>query len=462
MPLADDLAAYAADLSYGDLSDETVSAAKKRLIDAIACTFPAMDAEPVQQVLHVAGRKQGERNAPVIGASEEYAVEYAALANGTLIRYLDWNDTYLAKEPAHPSDNLGAILPVAFAYDRSGQDILTAMTLAYELQCRLCDAASLRANGFDHVNYGLISATLAAGWLMDLSEEELVEAVNTAVNSHVVLRQDRAGELTPWKGIAFANVARNAVLSCQLAAEGLPGPAPIFEGRFGVFNQLTGEFSLDTGAWGGNEGVFKVERSYIKYYPVEYHAQAAVECALTLREKHGLEPGDIKRVENETYEAAVSIIGAEAEKWRPKTRETADHSMPYCIARAFIDGEMTLEQFAPEKIRDDTVRAVMDRIEVEENENFTKRYGARFPHRMVVHTRTGERHTCTIEHPKGHPENPLTRDELDAKFRRNADGVVPEERTAALLDKLHNLEQQNTLNDLADMFRMSQRPPGSE
>lgn len=446
MALADDLAAYAHDLSYGDLDEETIEAAKRRILDAVACAYAAMDEEPVQAVTRFASRKQGDRTATILGTDTTCAVEDAALATGALIRYLDWNDTYLAKEPSHPSDNLGAILPVAEAYDRSGKDMILATVLAYELQCRLCDAASLRANGFDHVNYGLVSATLATGTLMDLSKEQLVQAVNIAVNGHVALRQARAGELSAWKGFAFANVARNAIVSCQLAAEGVNGPAPIFEGQFGFFNQVSGEFSLDTQAFGGNDGTFKINETYIKYYPVEYHAQAAVHLALQVKEEHGIDWQDIERIENETYEAAVSIIGEEDEKWRPETRETADHSMPYCIARAFMDGAMTLNQFSPDKVTDRDVYAFMERISIEENSEFTARYGDAFPHRMRVVTEN-KTYEEELRYPKGHPENPLTLNELQEKFETAADGTAAD-RQEEIVRQIQALEDQSSITGL--------------
>ncbi len=415
MVLAADLAAYADGLSYEDLDEDTVATATDRILDAVACGYAALGEEPVEQVIRFAARKRGEHNALVPWMGEQCSVEDAALATGTLIRYLDWIDTYLSKEPAHPSDNLGAILPVAAAYDCSGEEVITATALAYELQCRLCDAASLRANGFDHVNYGLVSATLASGTLMDLSEAELVEAVRIAVNGHVALRQARAGELSPWKGIAFANVARNAVVACQLAANGLQGPAPIFEGTFGFFEQVSGRFDLDVDTFGGNGGAFRINETYIKYYPVEYHAQAAVHLALQLKAEHNIDWKAIEQIENETYEAAVSIIGEEAEKWRPRTRETADHSMPYCIARAFMDGEMTLRQFAVDKVRDQDAYDLMEDIDITETANYTEQYGDAFPHRMRVVTDNGT-YQAELEYPKGHPENPLSRDELRQKL----------------------------------------------
>lgn len=445
--LAEQLASYAHKLDYTDLDADTVQTIKERVIDSLACAYAGMDHEPVQNVLGYTTTKTGEPTASLLCDGWMANVEYAALANGTLIRYLDWNDTYLAAEPAHPSDNLGAILSVADAYDNTGQEVIRATALGYEIQCRLCDAAALRTNGFDHVNYGLVSVPLAVGTLMGLSVEEMTHAVNIALNSHVALRQARSGELSAWKGIAFANVARNGVVAAELASNGIEGPAPVFEGTFGFFEQVSGEFSLDPASFGGNDGMFEINQTHVKFYPVEYHAQAAVNCALALRDDHDIDWQDIERIENETYEAAVSIIAGEDEKWRPETRETADHSMPYCIARAFIDGELTIEQFSDEKIRDTDVRQLMDMIEITEREDFTEEYGDSFPHHMIVHTEN-DVYEYSIEYPKGHAENPLTEEEREAKFTTATDEYLSHSQIGDLLAWIRHLDEQDEISPL--------------
>jgi len=446
--LAEQLAEYADELSYDDLDDETVETTKARLIDSVACAYAGRDEPPVESLLRYATRKNGERDASVLVDGATTTVEHSAFANGALIRYLDWNDTYLSKEPAHPSDNFGAVLAAADAYEASGRDLLVAAVLAYEAQCRLCDAASLRKNGWDHVNYGLVSATLAVGKLAGLTQDEIVEALGLAINPHAAMRQARAGELSEWKGFAFANVDRNAVVAVELAGEGVEGPAPIFEGKFGFFNQLTGGFELDVDAFGGRGGEFKINETYIKYYPVEYHAQAAVNIVMDLIDE--VDADEIDRIENETYEAAVSIISEEEEKWDPETRETADHSMPYCIARAFLDGEMTLEQFSEEKILGDDVRALMDRIEIVENTDYTEAYGDAFPHRMVVEA-GGETYERELEYPKGHPGNPLSDDELEDKLRTGVGDRLDDDEIAEALDWMRNVEEKDDASGLFEL-----------
>src|SRR5207249_11536596 len=195
-----------------------------------------------------------------------------------LIRYLDYNDTYLSLEPAHPSDNLAPVLAVGEWAGKGGKDLIVAAALAYEIQCRLCDAASLRKHGIDHVTYGALSSCAAACKLMGLDAVRTTHALGIAGVCNVALRQTRSGELSMWKGCAFANAARNGVFAALLAAEGLTGPAPIFEGELGIMKLLTGPFTVPV--LGGRGTPFMISQTYIKFWPAEYHSQSAIEAAL--------------------------------------------------------------------------------------------------------------------------------------------------------------------------------------
>src|SRR3954466_4267575 len=241
--LAERFARDATKLRFDDLPAAVVHEAKRRVIDSFATAVGAMDAEAYAVAKRCALRVQSDRPATLFGGGTS-SVEWATFVNGLLIRYLDYNDTYLSLEPAHPSDNLAPVLAVGESVGAEGKQIITAAVLGYEIQCRLCDAASLRMQGVDHVTYGAISSALAAGKLMELNATQLRHAVGIAGVCNVALRQTRSGELSMWKGCAFANAARNGVFAALLAAEGLTGPAPIFEGDLGFMKLLTGPFTL--------------------------------------------------------------------------------------------------------------------------------------------------------------------------------------------------------------------------
>ena len=316
------------------------------------------------------------------------------------------------------------------------------MVLAYEVQCRLCDAAGIRHRGWDHVCYGLVSSALAAGKLMGLSRSELAQAVNIALNSHIAMRQVRAGELSEWKGFSFANAARNAVFSAILAREGITGPSPVFEGEMGFFNQVSGPFELDIegfgggmrggggrtvrrkGAAGASEDGFKLSETFIKFYPAEYHAQSAIWAALELRQELGGKKRQVwESIESilvETHEAGYTILGKDREKWAPETRETADHSLPYIVAAALIEGTVSLSTFAARKLHDPRMRALMEKTHVREDPELTDLYPQRIANRVTLKLKGGQELTRMVDRPRGHLSNPMTKEEVESKFRRLA------------------------------------------
>src|SRR5205085_14502 len=342
------VAAYSVHLKYESLPPAVVREAKRRFIDSFATAVGAMPADAFAVARKCAQRNSGTPAATLLGGGKSNA-EWATFVNGLLIRYLDFNDTYLSLEPAHPSDNLAAVLSVGELAGRNGQALITAAVLAYEIQCRLCDAASLRKHGIDHVTYGAISTALAACKLLDLDKRRTTHAVGIAGVCNGALRQTRAGEMSMWKGCAFANAARNGVFAATLAAEGMTGPAPIFEGELGFMKLLTGPF--DISQLGGGSQPFMISATYIKFWPAEYHSQSAIDAALQLRP----EVGDIKnvaKIDIHTFDTCYDIIGKYRQAWTPQTRETADHSIPYCTAAALMDGDLTEAQFEPRRFRD--------------------------------------------------------------------------------------------------------------
>ena len=233
--LAQNLASYALSVRYQKLDSNTVNAMKARIIDALGCAVGAYGAGPVTMARAAAEGLRGTGGSTLFGTRSKTSPELATFVNGLMVRYFDFNDTYLSKEPAHPSDNLPPCFAVAESEGSSGRDLIAAAVAAYEIQCRLCDAADIRHRGWDHVNYGLVSSSLAAAALMKLDEREATQAVNIALNGHIAMRQVRAGELSMWKGASFANAGRNGVFAALLANEGMTGPAPIFEGERGFF-----------------------------------------------------------------------------------------------------------------------------------------------------------------------------------------------------------------------------------
>jgi 2-methylcitrate dehydratase len=462
--IAERLAKYVRNLCYDDLPPAVVHEVKRRMLDSLGCAFGAWDAKPCRIARDLARSVKAERGATLWGTTHKTLPDLAAFANGAMVRYLDFNDTYLSKEPAHPSDNVSAILAVGELTHASGQRVIQAVALAYEIQCRLCDAAALRPRGWDHVTYGPFSSALAAAKVMKLSEAQTLQAVNLAGVANMALRQTRVGDLSMWKACAFANAARNAVFAAMLAQQGMTGPAPIFEGEKGFMKLVSGPFELPP--LGGErlptDGAvpFKILDTYIKHFPVEYHAQSAVEAALLAREELLKLEGprfedQIVDVEIGSYEVAIEIIGREKEKWHPRTRETADHSFPYCVAVALMDGAVTWRSFGEKRLADPTLHRLMQKIRVVAAPEFLDRYPEAMPTRVTVRTTSGQVSRQQVDYPLGHPRHPMSDREIEDKFRRLAAGKLGRAQAEKVIEFVWKLETMKDVSGLMPLLKIT-------
>jgi 2-methylcitrate dehydratase len=449
MNLAERLGEYAQSIDYADLEQDVILEAKKRIIDSLGCAIGAFRESPVRIARKVAEANHSGGASTILGTETRTSPDVATFVNGLMVRYFDYNDTYLSKEPAHPSDNISACLAVGEREGSSGKDLLAAVVLAYEVQCRLCDAADIRHRGWDHVCYGLVSSALAAGKMMGLPRQKLTHSVNISLNAHIAMRQVRAGELSEWKGASFANAARNAVFSTMLAAQGMTGPSPIFEGEMGFFKQVSGPFELDTASFGGRGNRFKLGETYIKYFPAEYHAQSAIWAALQARSKIG-NVDEISSVEVETHEAGYSILSKDKEKWAPSTKESADHSLPYMVGMALLQGKIDNSTYSTRNTGDPRVLSFLKKIKVREDSTLTEMYPRHIANRVTLRLKDGRTLTEQVDDPKGHPNNPMTREEVEAKFRRLTARFLKEAEAHEITDFVWNLEKRRvaTLGEL--------------
>jgi len=449
MNTAQRLADYALSVGYKDLDEVVRLEAKKRIIDSLGCALGAFRESPVKIARSVVESTHSGGSSTILGRNTRTSPDMATFVNGLMIRYFDYNDTYLSKEPAHPSDNISACLAVCEQQSSGGRDLLTAIAVAYEVQCRLCDAADIRHRGWDHVCYGLVSSALAAGKLMGLTGRKMTHAVNISLNAHIAMRQVRAGELSEWKGASFANAARNAVFSAMLAGNGMTGPSPIFEGEMGFFKQVSGPFELDVAQFGGREGSFKLAETYIKYFPAEYHAQSAIWAALEARKKVG-DMVDVVAVEVDTHEAGYTILSKDKEKWAPSTKETADHSLPYMVGAALLHGKVDNATYSAKSLADPKTLAFLKRIKVREDMELTAMYPEHIANRVTLRLRDGRTVTVQVDDPKGHPNNPMSKEEVEMKFRRLAAKGLSESRVKKILDYVWSIEK----HDVAPLLEM--------
>jgi 2-methylcitrate dehydratase len=440
------LSEYARTLKFANIDDESLVEVKKRIIDSLGCAIGAFNEKPVRETRRAIKKNYVGALSTVLGTRIKSSPDVATLVNGLMMRYFDFNDTYLSKEPAHPSDNISACLAAGEANHCTGKDLIVAITLAYEIQCRLCDSASLRSRGWDHVCYGLVSSALGAGRLYGLDAKELTNAVNISLNSHIAMRQVRAGNLSDWKGFSFANAARNAVFSVLLAREGVTGPSPIFEGEMGFFHQVSGEFDLDLSSFGGMESTrFKLPDSYIKYYPAEYHSQSAIWAALEARKEIG-NIDNIVSVEIETHEAGYTILGSDEEKWAPKTKETADHSLPFIVGMALLDGKIQNSTYSPRNLANPAIINLMKKITVREDKELTGSYPSEIANRVIIELTDGRTITKQVNIPKGHPKNPMTQDEVVSKFKLLTKKFLKESQMEKIIDFVWKIERQKDIS----------------
>jgi 2-methylcitrate dehydratase len=453
-PLAERLAAYAHRLRFDDIDAATVERIKTHFIDTIGCGIGALEEPTVVTCRNVALAVGG--NATIIGTSKRTTPELASFANGAACRYFDFNDTYVGRFSVHPSDHITACLAVAEAERASAKDLLVAIALAYEVNCRLVDALDITARGWDPPVMSLPAVALAAGKLMKLSPEQLTQAVNIAVNDHIPMAQTRVQTLSDWKGLADAEAARNAIFAAVLARGGLTGPAPIFEGQSGFFKQVSGTGDIDPDKFGGRDVPFRIQRCAIKPYPAVIYTQTAIVAAIDVAKDVG-SLDRISSIEIATTQRGYQRTGSEPEKWSPKTRETADHSLPYITARAMFDGDITNDSFATEMFTDPRILAFMQKITVREDPALTARVGAA-PARVTAILADGQRMSREVDYAPGFAERPMNRFEVERKFRGNVGKRWPREKTDAVLRSLWALGETDDLSRLMGEFSLPAKP----
>jgi 2-methylcitrate dehydratase len=436
------IADYAAGLRFADLPAEAVHACKRRIADTLACGIAAFDEAPSRIVRALALRAEPADGAQVLGTTRRALPELAAFANAAMARYLDGNDCFPGGG-GHPSGVIAPVLAAAQLAEANGRDTIAAIVVGYEIHRALHDSLRVMTKGFDHAFYPAVASAAAAARLLGADGAQMINAIALAVTPNLALAVTRRGQLSMWKGVAEANGARNGLFAALLARAGMTGPEKALEGALGL-HHLLGRF--DPGLLGRSP--LAVVAADMKFFVTEYHSQGPLAAALALR--GGLDVDAIAAIRIRTYEFAHKEIGSGREKWRPTTRETADHSLPYIVAAVLVDGGFSDAIFAPARFTDPRILGLADKITVAEDADFTRTFPEKFRSRVEIDLVDGTTRAAGLDYPHGHHDDPLTDAEVREKFASLAGRKLPPERVARALALIWDFENCRRVDDVFD------------
>lgn len=438
MTQVEQLAAFVTRMTYGDLTEEARQQLKIRILDALGCAFGALEGPPIKLLRAQLADFGGNPLVTLIGGGKT-APDRAAFYNSALVRYLDYNDSYLAKkETCHPSDNLGAVLAASEYAQRNGKDFLTALAVAYQVQCRLSAVAPVRAKGFDHTTQGAYAVAAGVSKALGLDQARTANAIAISGTAYNALRVTRTGRLSNWKGLAYPDTAFGATHASFLAMRGITGPLEVFEGNKGLMDSITGHFTLD---W-TQENLEAVRRTSVKKYNAEFHSQSALEGILELRAAHRIRPEEIDSISIDIFDVAYHIIGGgeEGDKKQVQTKEEADHSLPYMVAVALLDGEVTPAQYAPERIMREDVQSLLRKVTIRPDEEMNQRFPATLPCRIQITLKDGQTLSIEKQDYEGFYTRPLSWEQAVAKFERLASPYTGTTQRASIIETVASLE----------------------
>jgi len=449
MAEVEQLAAFVQRASYDDLSPAARSQLKIRILDALGCALGALDGDPIRLVRQQVDDFGGAPHCTLIGGGRT-APDRAAFFNSALVRYLDYNDSYLAKgETCHPSDNLGAALAGAEYARSTGRDFMAALAVAYQVQCRLSDVAPVRAKGFDHTTQGAYAAAAGVSRALGIDVEKTANAIAISGTAFNALRVTRTGALSNWKGLAYPNTCFGATHAAFLAMRGITGPIEVFEGNKGFKDAIAGEFHLD---W-SREDLERVTRTIVKKYNAEIHSQSAIEGILELLTENPFDPVQVESISVDIFDVAYHIIGGgeEGDKKTIHTKEEADHSLPYMIAAAILDGTVMPEAYTPERIQRQDVQSLLQKITIRPSEAFSQRFPLEMPCRITVRLRDGRTLVKEKKDYEGFITRPMQWETVVQKFERlsrEQAGPALQREIASAVDSLESIQ----VSDLASLL----------
>jgi len=436
------MAKFALSLSYNQISERSVKEAKRFLLDSVGCALAAVDHEDMRQAYEFIAELGGTEQATIIGHGTKTNLGNAALMNSLLIRAMDYNDIYWKQDPSHPSDIIPAALAPAEYKSLTGKDLLVGILICYELEMRLCLAADpgVREVGWHHATLTQFVSPLVAARMLGLTEDQAVAACGISGSSHFTLGGVVAGHLTNMKNTADPMATEAGVRAAMLASTGYSGPVELFEGKEGVF-EVIGNVTFDPAKMlDGLGSEFLITECGYKAFPTEALTHQPITAVLEVMSANGIDPHTVTEVLIKTTTRGADIL-SDPTKYEPRTKETADHSLPYCVAVAVTKGNVLPSDFEEEALADPFVWETLPKVKVVADPEIDRLFPGVKRAIVTITTKDGQSHTVQEDHAKGRAENPLTDEELIAKFRANASNAMTDGAMDRIVDATFALDE---------------------
>ncbi len=449
-------AEFAFELRFEHLPTEAREAAKMFLYDSLGCALGGSKTKDFKILEETFQEIGGRPECSVIGSTLKTDVRSASLINAVAIRALDYNDVYWKQDPSHPSDLLPAAFCVGEREGSSGKDLITSIVLGYELEMRLMEAAfpGIRELGLHHATLTAFVSPVVAGKMLKLTPEQIANAIGISGCHSITLGAVTAGALTMMKNTVDPMATEAGVFAALLAQKGYEAPKAIFEGREGLFDSIGEEWKPEV-LIDGLGDKFKISECSIKPFPSEALTHAPISAVLDLVKEYNLKPEEIEYVEVYTLKRAAEIL-ADERKYIIDSRETADHSLPYCIAAAIVRRRLTTEEFSQEALRDAQILENVPKVRAVLEPSFEARFPAEQPCRVVIKTIDGRYFERERAFPKGDPRDKLTTEELKEKFSSLAEGLLNASQQERVFQAVYNLESLERVSDLMNLLTKSE------
>ena len=432
------IAEFAVNLRYEDLPENVVQEVKRYLYDSVGCALGSMHTRDVNIIKDIYADMGGKEEATIFGYKLKMPAVQASFLNALMIRALDYNDIYWKEDPSHPSDIIPAALAMAERVGASMKDVIVAIVLAYEFEQRMCEFAKpgVRERKWHHATLTQFVSPIVAGKVLGLNVDQMVNAIGISACHNHTIGCPTAGKLTMMKNTVDPMSTQSGVLAAIMAEKGFTGTEAIFEGKEGLMDVFGPDWDIDA-LIGGLGKSFKILECSMKAFPTEALTHTHISATIKIMSENDIHYKDIDSVTITTIARACDIL-FDSHKYRPNSRETADHSLPYCIACALVDRKVTTKSFDDESIQDPRIWEVIDKIKGEASEEFEKMFPAKQPSRVTIKLNDGTEHALYLEYPKGDPREPMTEADLDAKVEALCGDRFD---ISALKDMIYNCEK---------------------